>query len=86
MITRRLRMPCLRLRDSGDKMSRRWSDGGMVDPEIKKPIISPMLSKFLRRRFMELLGVLLLLLGSVSAHFACVRQSGRSLDRRCVDK
>ena len=36
----------------------------MVDPEIKKPILSPMLSQFLRRRFMELLGVLLLLLGA----------------------
>ena len=35
----------------------------MVDPEIKKPILSPMLSKFLRRRFMELFGALLLLLG-----------------------
>ena len=36
----------------------------MVDPEIKKPILSPMLSNFFRRRFMELIGVLLLLLGA----------------------
>ena len=36
----------------------------MVDPEIKKPILSPRLSKFLGRRFIELFGVLLLLLGA----------------------
>ena len=36
----------------------------MVDPEIKKPILSPMLSQFLRRRFMELLGVLFMLIGT----------------------
>ncbi len=36
----------------------------MVDPEIKKQILSPMLSQFLRRRFMELFGTLLLLLGA----------------------
>ena len=35
-----------------------------VDSEIKKPILSPMLSQFLRRRFMELLGVLFMLIGT----------------------
>ena len=49
----------------GEKMSRRWSDSGMVKNEIKKPILSPMLSKFLRRCFLEVLGVLLLLFGAV---------------------
>ena len=59
---------------------RRWSDGGMADPEIK-PILSPMLSQFLRRRFMELLGVLLLLLGT-GLLISLVSASPAILDRR----
>ena len=35
----------------------------MMDSEIKKPILSPVLSQFLRRRFQELVGVVLVVLG-----------------------